>query len=74
MGLVQYDSSDEDEEVQTPVEPKVRAHLRLTHRRSHQQRRKAYSQVTKQTQIPAVKPSLSDTQNAPGKPRTLHGI
>ena len=24
MGLVQYDSSDEDEEVQTPVEPKVR--------------------------------------------------
>ena len=24
MGLVQYDSSDEDEDVQTPVEPKVR--------------------------------------------------
>jgi hypothetical protein len=31
MGLVQYDSSDEDEEVQTPVEPQVNISL-CTHR------------------------------------------
>ena len=29
MGLVQYDSSDEDEEVQTPTEPQVSISLSL---------------------------------------------